>query len=260
MSLDGQCLDSECDEGAAVVVVTFPMPAGHVFDWHVHSDHQLAWAASGVLTVRSESEAWVLPTTRALWIPAGVRHETLSTGTTTMRTLYVKPELCPVNWSVCTPIAVGSLLAQLINYLEDATLDDTRRANAETVLVDLLEPVSMTHIDVKMPTETRASEIALRLSEHPSDNRTLAEWGQHVGASDRTLSRVFIAETGLPFGRWRTLLRMRVALASLAAGQPVGNVSRDVGYESSSAFVAAFRKETGVTPSAYFRSQNAVAS
>jgi AraC-like DNA-binding protein len=40
----------------------------------------------------------------------------------------------------------------------------------------------------------------------------------------------------------------------------VGNVSRDVGYESPSAFVAAFRKETGVTPSAYFRSQRATAS
>jgi AraC-like DNA-binding protein len=260
MSLDGQCLDTDCDASGAVVVVTFPMPAGHVFDWHVHPDHQLAWAASGVLTVRSEAEAWVLPTTRALWIPAGVRHETLSTGMTTMRTLYVNPDQCDVDWSVCTPIAVGPLLAELINYLEALSMDDARRANAEAVLVDLLEPVSMSVIDVRMPIESRANEIAQRLSERPADGRTLAEWGQLVGASDRTLSRAFIAETGLPFGRWRTLLRMRVALASLAAGEPVGNVSRDVGYESPSAFVAAFKKETGVTPSAYFRSQSAVAS
>jgi AraC-like DNA-binding protein len=33
----------------------------------------------------------------------------------------------------------------------------------------------------------------------------------------------------------------------------VGNVARHVGYESASAFVAAFRRETGVTPAAYFR-------
>jgi len=39
----------------------------------------------------------------------------------------------------------------------------------------------------------------------------------------------------------------------LAAGEPVGNVARRVGYETSSAFVAAFRRETGLTPAAYFR-------
>jgi quercetin dioxygenase-like cupin family protein len=47
------------------------MPAGRVFDWHTHADHQLAWAASGVLTVRIAAATWVLPPTRALWIPAG---------------------------------------------------------------------------------------------------------------------------------------------------------------------------------------------
>jgi quercetin dioxygenase-like cupin family protein len=77
MSLPGQP-SAELDESVSVMAVcTFPMPAGTVFDWHTHADHQLAWPASGVLTVRSGTDAWVLPPTRALWIPAGVRHETL---------------------------------------------------------------------------------------------------------------------------------------------------------------------------------------
>src|SRR5882672_9916492 len=83
VSQDGHDRDDYCAAGpvspdAAVVVATFPMPAGLVFDWHTHDDHQLAWAASGVLTVRTRESAWVLPTTRALWIPAGLPHETLS--------------------------------------------------------------------------------------------------------------------------------------------------------------------------------------
>jgi AraC-like DNA-binding protein len=258
MSRDGQCPKDLLDSSSGVVVVTFPMPAGQVFDWHTHDDHQLAWAPSGVLTVRTEHEAWVLPPTRALWIPAGVQHETMSTNTTTMRTLYVEPSACPVQWRTCTPIGVSPLLAQLIDYLEDRALDTGRRENAETLLVDLLTPVAMTVIDVRMPVEERARRIAESLLEHPEDNRTLAEWGDLVGASARTLARVFIAESGLQFGRWRTMLRLRLALASLAAGEPVANVARCVGYESSSAFVAAFRKETGVTPSAYFRSQPSI--
>ena len=58
----------------------FPMPPGTRFDWHTHEDHQLAWAASGVLTVLTADATWVLPPTRALWIPAGLPHETASDG------------------------------------------------------------------------------------------------------------------------------------------------------------------------------------
>jgi AraC-like DNA-binding protein len=230
------------------------MPAGHVFDWHTHPDHQLAWAASGVLTVRTSDATWVLPPTRALWIPAGLRHETLSAGTATMRTLYIRPDRCPVSWPDFTPVRASPLLAELIGYLERSDLDADRRAHAETMLADLLQPVALTSIDVRMPTEERARQVAEALAADPADGRTLAEWGRQVGASARTLARAFTAGTGLPFGRWRGLLRLQAAIAALAAGEPVSNVARHVGYESPSAFVAAFRRETGMTPAAYFRS------
>ncbi len=76
-----------------------------------------------------------------------------------------------------------------------------------------------------------------------------------MAASERTLARAFAAETGVPFGRWRTLLRLQAALPMLARGEPVGRVASRVGYDTPSAFVAAFRRETGQTPAAYFRSR-----
>jgi len=259
VSLDGQCAAADQDRaadhdpGAAVIVVTFPMPVGLVFDWHTHSDHQLAWAASGVLTVRTDSATWMLPPTRALWIPAGLAHETLSAGAATMRTLYIRPELCPVNWPDFTAVTASPLLADLIGYLADPGLDAQRRARAEAVLVDLLRPVPMTAIEVRLPTDARARQVAKALVENPADPRSLAQWGREVGASERTLARGFVAGTGIPFGRWRSQVRLQAAISALAAGEPVGNVARGVGYETSSAFVAAFRQQTGMTPSMYFR-------
>ena len=179
----------EADPAAAVIAVTFPMPAGMVFDWHTHAEHQLAWAASGVLTVRTAAAAWALPPTRALWIPAGVRHETLSAGTAVMRTLYVRPALCPVDWPACMPIAASPLLAELIGYLEQRGLGPDQRAHAETLLVDLLQPVPMTTIEVRMPAENPARQVAQALADNPADNRSMAEWGREVGASSRTLAR-----------------------------------------------------------------------
>ncbi|MGH9028012.1 MAG: helix-turn-helix domain-containing protein [Acidimicrobiales bacterium] len=68
------------------------------------------------------------------------------------------------------------------------------------------------------------------------------------------MARASLADTGLSFGRWQTRLRLSAALADLGVGVPVSTVARNVGYESTSAFVAAFRRETGVTPAMYFRS------
>jgi AraC-like DNA-binding protein len=228
------------------------MPNRFVFDWHIHNDHQLAWAASGVLTVRTEREAWLLPPTRALVIPSGVRHETLSAGNATMRAVYLKPDLCPVSWQVCTPVAASPLLAEVIGYLGDTSLDSQRRSHGENVLLDLLEPITMTTFDIRLPTDERARVVAQALLDNPADGRTLAHWGRDVGASERTLARAFLADTGLPFGQWRGLLRLRTATVALATGEPVARVAREVGYESTSAFVAAFHRATGSTPGAYF--------
>lgn len=248
-----ECLPDEVARTAAVIVATFPMPAGRIFDWHTHTDHQLAWAASGVLTVRTDASTWVLPPTRALWIPAGLRHETLAAGVATMRSAYLRPDRCSVTWPDATPVAASPLLAELIGYLASPDLDVARRANGEALLVDVLQPVAMTTVEVRLPGDDRARRVADGLAANPADDRTLAEWGREVGASERTLARAFLADTGVSFGRWRTLLRVQTALHSLADGEPVGNVARRVGYESDSAFVQAFRRETGVTPAAYFR-------
>ncbi len=228
------------------------MPAGTRFDWHTHIDHQLAWAVSGVLTVLTSAATWVLPPTRALWIPAGLPHETASDGRATMRSLYIRPELSPVAWAEPTPVAASPLLAELIGYL-GGTLDPEHRAHAESLLTDLLTPMPMTTIQVRLPVSEPARRVAEALHADPSDRRTLAEWGRQVAASGRTLARAFAAETGVPFGRWRTLLRLQTALRLLADGEPVGRVAGRVGYDTPSAFVAAFRRETGQTPGSFFR-------
>lgn len=244
MSLNGQ---------PAADVVTFPMPVGTLFEWHDHGDHQLAWAPEGVLVVRTESGSFVLPPSRALWIPAGTRHETQASGAAVLRSVYVRPARCRIDWDRPTPVAVSPLLRELIPHLENDALADEERSRAEAVLFDLLMPLAIATIDVRLPVDDRAREVAEALLEDPADGRTLHAWGREVGASSRTLARAFLAETGLSFGRWRTLARLQAALLQLADGEPVTFVAERVGYRTPSAFVAAFRAQTGTTPGRYFK-------
>ncbi|MGK3960130.1 helix-turn-helix domain-containing protein [Sorangium sp. So ce118] len=50
----------------------------------------------------------------------------------------------------------------------------------------------------------------------------------------------------------RTHLRLRAALAHVAARVPVAVVAERVGYRSASAFIASFRRLLGVAPGACF--------
>jgi AraC-like DNA-binding protein len=237
----------------AVTVARFPMAPGARFEWHTHAAHQLAWASHGVLSVVTGTATWVLPPTRALWIPAGLPHTVSASGATTMRPLYVRPERFPINWDRPTPVLARPLLTEVIAYLGDESLDPNRRSRAEALLVDLLEPAAVTTIELRMPVDKRAGAVAAGLVADPADRRTLAAWGQHVGASGRTLARTFLTETGVPFGKWRTHARLQAALPLLASGHPLQRVAGDVGYDSASAFVAAFHREVGLTPAAYFQ-------
>ena len=229
------------------------MPAGVQFDWHAHDDHQLAWSPEGVLVVLAAGHSYILPPTRGLWIPAHTRHETRASGVATLRSVYLRPGRCPIKWTAPSPVTVTPLLAELICHLEDNQLGPAERSRGEAMLFDLLTPLDTATIDVRIPTEPRARDVADRLLADPADPRTLHEWGREVGASSRTLARSFLAQTGLTFGRWRTLARLQAALPQLADGTAVSVVAGRVGYETTSAFVAAFRAQTGVTPGRYFR-------
>ncbi len=237
--------------GQAVLLTPVPMPLGTVFHRHSHPAHQLAWTNSSVLEVETTEGVWVLPPTRALWLPAGVPHETRATGPTVLRGIYLDPERYLVDWSAPTPVAVGPLLAALLLYLE-GELDAAARERAETLLPDLLEPVRAVTIDLPMPSDPRARDVAEALLADPGDPRALTRFGRDVGASARTLSRGFADGTGMTFSRWRASARMRAALPLLAAGRPVSQVASEVGYDTVSAFVAAFRRVTGTTPGALF--------
>lgn len=235
---------------AALVV---DLAADDRLDWHSHDQHQLAFASRGVLVVAVDGASWVLPRSRAIWIPAGVRHAVAVAGDTTMVNLYIETSRCPLTFTEPAVIDADGLVGELAGHLIRTELTADERGRAEAVLWDLVRPVPVTALSPPMPQDDRARRPAEALLADVADPRSLADWGRSVGASTRTLSRIFRAETGMGFARWRTRARLTTALPLLRSGLSVGAVAGRVGYATPSAFVAAFRREIGTTPAQYFR-------
>jgi AraC-like DNA-binding protein len=85
----------------------------------------------------------------------------------------------------------------------------------------------------------------------PADGRGLAEWAEQVGASERTLARLFQSELDTSFGAWRQQLRLARAVDEISRGLPVAQVAATVGYASQAAFSAMFSRALGVPPSRF---------
>ncbi|MFD6433828.1 helix-turn-helix domain-containing protein [Streptomyces venezuelae] len=238
----------------ALFIGDFPLPRGHGLPTHHHRSHQLAWPTRGLLRIHTTLGSWLLPPSLALWIPAGVAHAPASEGDAVMSSLYLQPARCPAtaSWPQPTVLGVDLLLRALLDHLLRDDLAPEARARAEAVLFDALRPVPVTDVSAPEPKDARARGVARALAANPADDRTLSAWGTQVGASARTLARLFTAETGLAFGQWRKRLRMRASMSLLAQGLPLDAVAHRVGYASASSFAAAFHHVVGLTPRQYF--------
>lgn len=95
---DNECLkrqtaffDRSGNNYSQITTLTRDYPAGHVIPLHYHDFDQLVYASRGVMTVRTSDSSWVVPTHRAVWIPAAVPHTIAMSGTVAMHVLPQAP-------------------------------------------------------------------------------------------------------------------------------------------------------------------------
>lgn len=215
--------------------------------WHGHPVHQLVHPLRGVLQVSTEKGSWVVPPHRAVWIPAHIAHAHQAHGPTEMRGLKfdVPNPLAP---DTPTVLSVSPLLREVIRALTELPIADEQRFHLEQVALHELRGVEALPFGLPAPHDERLVDVATILEADPADPPSLPQLGRAVGASSRTLSRLFRRQTGITFPQWRAQLRLHHALKLLAAGTPVTRVAADCGYRSPSAFIESFRLAFGTTP------------
>jgi AraC-like DNA-binding protein len=219
---------------------------------HRHHWGQLIYAGSGVMRVRSAATLWIVPPARAVWAPAAALHEIHGLGDFAMRTLYFPPAMTPQLPSECCAIDVPPLLRELVlELVERCPIDEADAAGMRMaeVSVDEIAKARALPLQLPLPRDPRALRLAERLQSDPASPDELSKLAREAGASPRTIQRLFLAETGLPFSQWRQRLRLLHAATALGAGRSVTEAGLEAGYSGTSAFIVAFRKHFGFTPS-----------
>lgn len=234
-------------------------PSGGTSAVHSHPRGHLVYAARGVLSVHTGRGTSIVPANRAAWTPAGFTHDHRAHGRTDMRILFLSAPLARHLPGHPAVFMVSGLAREVLlaltgpHHYDQAERGQDRGAlgRLRRVLVDELREAREQPLQLPEPRDDRLRAVARMLYEQPADNTSLAGLGQAIGASSRTLSRLFHDELGMTFYEWRTQLRVYHALVLLADGHDTTHVAHACGWANPSSFIAAFTSIIGTTPGRY---------
>ncbi|MDO8286501.1 MAG: helix-turn-helix transcriptional regulator [Rhodoferax sp.] len=223
---------------------------------HQHTWSQFTYCASGLMQVTvTQGEVqttFIVPPSRALWIPPHVQHTVVVLESAELRNIDLHPSVTPADWSDCRVLVVSKLLRELIHSLEDS-VPGTRDAALMALTVDEMASATTQALGVPMPHPEHGDKRLRALCEavlrNPAEKSQLSEWVAQVGASERTVARLFRDELGTNFQQWRQQAILAHALPLLARGIPISQVAAASGYASDSAFSAMFKLAMGKAPS-----------
>lgn len=243
--------ESEPTRSHPVRVRSRPMPAGTQIAQHTHDWAQVAYASRGVLRVTTLGTTWLVPPSRAIWVPPRVTHEVLIVEDAFMRTLYVDESVVPDGLAACRVIEVSGLMREGIAALDQPTLAQPRERLLGTLVLDEITRSAPLPLSVPMPDEKRLRMLCEAVLADPSSSASLDYWAEQVGASTRTVARLFRQQLGISFSQWRQQALLARAIPLISQGRPMALVASELGYQSQSAFSAMFRRAFGQSPRAF---------
>ncbi|MBK4738513.1 AraC family transcriptional regulator [Noviherbaspirillum pedocola] len=226
-------------------------PAGAFIPPHHHARAQLIFGVQGVMTVQAGEGLWVVPSSHALWVPAGVEHAIRMSGQVEMRTVYIDQAQMQHAFEECQVLFVSPLLRELIlRAMHIPRLYDERGMDGRIMQLILDEVVLLRPqpLGLRMPRDARLLRLCERLLGNLSDSPSISQLGMEVGLSERSIIRLFPKETGMSLGRWQMQARLMKAFELFDKGHSVTYVALELGYSSPTAFTKMFRRWMGVAP------------
>ncbi|UCU99327.1 AraC family transcriptional regulator [Acidovorax radicis] len=239
---------------------------------HSHPWAQVAISTTGVIRLTVNHGTYIVPPSRALWIPPGVEHAVTMVEDADLRTLYFHqprgrcgpgvPRDQEDAWRQCRVLEVSDLLRALVREMPNApdggpalTAAELRREQHQSALIkDELARAAAVKLGVDLPQDKRLRHLCEAVLADPTRHDTLADWAQDTGASPRTVARLFRSELGSTFTRWRQQVILAKAVSLAAGHMPMGQIAAELGY-SASAFSAMVRKSVGQTPGRFLGQQ-----
>lgn len=220
---------------------------------HHHVEGQLLYATRGVMLVETESNRWVIPPQRALWLPPLQIHSYNLLSHTDLRAVYFSSSLI----AECTNftkshqvhvITATALVKELIAGLFSENYNHASQRKMALLLLEILSEAPPLAAELPMPHDERLFCAARELLVDNRWEASMSDLASVAAMSERTFSRMYIKDTGFSFRNWKQRARIYASLDLLANGMPIKQVAYQLGFSCPAAYTAAFRSILDSTP------------
>lgn len=220
---------------------------------HHHVEGQLLFASRGVMLVETESNRWVIPPQRALWLPPLQIHSYNLLSQTDLRAIYFSSSLIAecTNFTKSSQVHVitaTALVKELIAGLFSEDYNKPSQRKIALLLLEILSEAPPLAAELPMPHDERLFNAVRELLINQRWDISLSELAFIAAVSERTFSRLFVKDTGFSYRTWRQRARICASLDLLANGIPIKQVAFQLGFSCPAAFTAAFRSILDSTP------------
>jgi AraC-like DNA-binding protein len=242
--------DPDC-HSASVIGIAATL-GHHDSGLHQHQRGQLLFTRQGCARITLAQQLCLLPPSRAAWIPPLTPHRAVMQQSVDYRSIYLTATLCADLPSRVCVIEVSPLLHAVLEPITDAAFDSDWTQGRNLHLLGLclneIREAAEQPMLLPLPQDKRLAPLLTTLDHLPP---TLAVLEQKIGASGRTIGRIFQRETGMGYQQWRQQWRLMRAIELLATGRSLSYSAFELGFASDSAFIAFFKHMTGRTPRTY---------
>ncbi|MCK0437924.1 helix-turn-helix domain-containing protein [Gordonia alkaliphila] len=209
---------------------------------HTHRLPHLIYVAIGVAHLRVNSRPMTLRAREAVWLAPGVPHAAryepgslvlgplLSPNTVPRAGVHRLPPMTELSQLMTALLGIGSCTEDQIAMF---------RGRLDT----LLNSVALPLFPLTPPRHPAAGALARSCV---TTEQPLVQLAAAHGLSARQAQRIFVAETGLPFRRWRVQARLNIAAERLRGGSSVDAAAAVAGYATASGLRKALLREAGL--------------
>lgn len=223
---------------------------------HLHSWGSLGYVSNGVMRYEVGGRRFMSPPQYALWVPPNTEHSSYNSHAIVYRSVYLDAVLCEQLPREPVTLVISDILKSILSDFarRDIHIPQTEAdIRLAQVLVDQLQQAPVHQCYLPYASHPGLQRVLEALQVQPGDNRPLGEWAEQAHVSERTLARLFVRELAMSFGEWRQRLRFLAAIEALESTRSVQDVGFDLGYSTSSAFIAMFQRQAGCSPEQYRR-------
>lgn len=226
--------------------------AQHDSGVHRHKMGQLLFSQQGCISITLNQSICILPPARLAWIPPLVEHRAEVTSFVDYRSIYLDTHRYPVLPLQLEVLATTPLLQEVLERIACADFDtDWEQGAPSNILAVFLDEISIARCELRLlplPSDRRLKHLVRMPRLLP-----LHVLAQNIGASEKTISRIFRKETGLSYQQWRQQWRLIKAIELLAEEYSLSTVASQLDFSSDSAFLTFFKNRVGCSPRVYMR-------